>query len=255
MTSLITRPVLIGSVALFGVIGTGCATKKYVRQQVDPVQQRVEATEKTNTEQAGSLNKLERDVSQVDERAQDAERKATSAGQEAGRAHTEIARVNTSLGQRIDTMGQDTQRRMGELQRSLDPANYKMVLEENFLFPFGKATLSKDAKAAIDAAVQRLGNMGHYDIEVQGFTDQSGGTNYNMNLSQQRAQAVVRYLATQHNIPLRRIFVLGVGEVQDQERGREARKQARRVEMRVFAPQTATASTETGASQTRSPGQ
>ncbi|HBY63040.1 MAG TPA: hypothetical protein DEH78_24730 [Solibacterales bacterium] len=244
MNWLFPRHALIGTVALAALAGTGCATKKFVRQQVDPVQQRVEGTEKTNTEQAGAINKLERDVSQVDERAQEAERKALAAGRDAGRALNEITRLdgeNGTLGKRIDTMGQDTQKRMGELHRSLDPANYKIVLEENVFFPFGKSALGPEAKTAIDAAAQRLGAMGHYDIEVQGFTDSIGSANYNMTLSEKRARAVVHYLATQHNIPLRRIFVLGVGEAQQQDKGAEARKQARRVEMRVFAPQTTAA--------------
>jgi hypothetical protein len=47
---------------------------------------------------------------------------------------------------------------------------------------------------------------------------------------------VVRYLTVQHNVPLRRISVLGVGEAPDvEENTRAARKDSRRVDVRIFA--------------------
>jgi outer membrane protein OmpA-like peptidoglycan-associated protein len=72
---------------------------------------------------------------------------------------------------------------------------------------------------------------------VQGFTDATGSKNTNIALAQKRADEVVRYLTVNHNIPLRKIHVLGVGEenfVADN-KTREGRKQNRRVEIKVFA--------------------
>ena len=51
-----------------------------------------------------------------------------------------------------------------------------------------------------------------FAIETHGFTDQVGAPQYNFELSQQRANSVLRYLTMQHKIPLHRISILGAGE-------------------------------------------
>lgn len=242
----IRRPIIVGAIALMGLVGTGCATKKYVRQQVDPVTGRVVDVEKKNADQQTQIGQLETGVSQADERAQDADKKATAAGQEAAKAQQQVASARTELGQQIT----ETQRGVSDVQktqREMDPANYKQVLQESVLFGFGKSTLTPDAKKKLDEVAGNLTKMPNYSVEIEGFTDRTGDLNYNLKLSQERAQAVVRYLTLQHQIPLRRIHVLGVGELESEERGREARKQARKVEMRVFAPQSAMAQGQSGA--------
>ena len=53
-------------------------------------------------------------------------------------------------------------------------------------------------------------------------------------LSQKRADEVVRYLTTQHDIPLRKIHGLARASNQDEQKTRADRKQARKVEMKVY---------------------
>lgn len=235
--SHVRHPLLVGTIALVGLVGTGCATKKYVRTQIDPVTGRVVEVEKKTTEQQGRIGQLETGVSQADEHAQDADKKAAAAGQAAQQAQEQIASTRTDLGNQINGVRDDAQKRINDVQRTLDPANYKQVLQESVLFGFNKSILTADAKQRLDQVAQNLQKMPNYTIEIEGFTDKSGTPRYNEGLSQRRADAVVRYLTVQHQIPLRRIHVLGVGEVQNQERGKQARKEARKVEMRVFAPE------------------
>jgi len=56
-------------------------------------------------------------------------------------------------------------------------------------------------------------------------------------LSQRRANTVVNYLVTQHNIPLYRIYMVGLGpnKPADEGKGREARMKNRRVEVRIYS--------------------
>ena len=73
-------------------------------------------------------------------------------------------------------------------------------------------------------------------LEIQGFTDNKGTEDYNLVLSQKRSESVVRYLAEQHQIPLFRMFILGLGESKQIEdnmtkAGREAN---RRVEINLL---------------------
>jgi outer membrane protein OmpA-like peptidoglycan-associated protein len=238
--SQVRYPLLVGTIALVGLVGTGCATKKYVKTQIDPVTGRVVEVEKKTTEQQARIGQLETGVSQADEHAQDADKKAVAAGQAAQQAQQQIASTRTDLGNQISGVRDDTQRKFGDVQGklgTLDPANYKQVLQESVLFAFNKSALTADAKQRLDQVAQNLQKMSFYTIEVEGFTDKTGTSRYNEELSQRRADAVVRYLTVQHQVPLRRIHVLGVGEVQNQEKGKQARKEARKVEMRVFAPE------------------
>ena len=72
-------------------------------------------------------------------------------------------------------------------------------------------------------------------IEVQGYTDNTGDEQYNIGLSQRRAEAVERYLVSK-NIPLFRVSIVGLGKdkpVADN-KTRDGRAQNRRVEVRVL---------------------
>ncbi|HYO82967.1 MAG TPA: OmpA family protein [Bryobacteraceae bacterium] len=241
-----TTAALILPAAAFMVIGTtGCATKKHVRQTVAPVEARVSSAEKRNQEQQAALGELENGLSRTDERAMDAERKASAAGQAAQTAHTRadgaFSRADNAYG-----LAESTRSRLSELSENID--NYKLVTAENVLFGLGKHQLTKDAEAQLDAAVAQLQGSKNYVLEIQGFTDATGSSTTNLELSRKRADSVVRYLTVKHNVPLRKINVLGVGEDDPNadNKTREGRKQARRVEMRVFALDLGGSSTNAG---------
>ena len=89
--------------------------------------------------------------------------------------------------------------------------NYQMVAENTVLFGFERSQLDETAQAALDEVAGKLGPHKRYVIEVRGFTDMSGNRDYNLALSERRANAVVRYLTTRHNVPLYRIQKLGLG--------------------------------------------
>ncbi|HET8547295.1 MAG TPA: OmpA family protein, partial [Bryobacteraceae bacterium] len=126
--------------------------------------------------------------------------------------------------------------RIGSVVENID--NYQLVTTESVLFPLSKYTLTREGKEKLDQAVANIKNSGNYVLEVEGFTDPTGGKEYNLALSRRRADTVVRYLTTEHGIPLRKIHVIGVGEETAnaaEMRTRDARKQARRVEVKVYA--------------------
>jgi OOP family OmpA-OmpF porin len=80
-------------------------------------------------------------------------------------------------------------------------------------------------------------------IAVEGFTDKTGSKAYNTTLSQRRADAVVEYLVAKHDIPLYRIHMIGLADDKpvDEARSRTARAKNRRVEVKVFTADQATA--------------
>lgn len=104
-------------------------------------------------------------------------------------------------------------------------------------FRVGSHRLSPEAKASLDEVASAATTMKGYVIEVTGFASAEGGTAYNKNLSQRRAQAVIDYLVETHNVPLRRIGQsYGFGELQAvaDNTTREGREQNRRVEVKLL---------------------
>jgi outer membrane protein OmpA-like peptidoglycan-associated protein len=115
--------------------------------------------------------------------------------------------------------------------------DYQAQESTAILFRTNSAVLTQEAKAQLDALARKAETAKGYLVEVSGYTDASGSVAKNRRLSQQRADAVVRYLAENHRIPLRRIITpFGNGEslaVADNT-PREGRAQNRRVEVRVL---------------------
>jgi outer membrane protein OmpA-like peptidoglycan-associated protein len=128
-----------------------------------------------------------------------------------------------------------TNRRMESWFSSLDDYEAKRGITVNF--KVGRYELSPEAKSMLDEIASQAKNERGYVIEVMGFASADGGENYNRQLSQKRADAVVRYLAENHMIPLRRIITpFGYGEAQPvaDNSTREGREQNRRVEVKLL---------------------
>jgi len=86
-------------------------------------------------------------------------------------------------------------------------------LAADVLFAFNEATLTRQGEAALNNLAQDLRGASVRSIEVVGHTDPLGSDAYNMQLSEQRAQSVARYLASQ-GVPADRIRAEGRGETQ-----------------------------------------
>jgi len=223
------------------VVATGCATKKYVRETLAPVQQKVGDLEKKTAEQASSIDELEKGVSRADERATSADNRAGAAAREAARANEQAAMAgkaaDNARGMAEKETGRATDAERVLATRIENADNFKPVSTESILFGFGRSDLSEEAQAQLDEAARKIAGMKHYLIEVQGFTDKTGSADYNLELSLKRAASVVRHLTVQHKIPLHRIHVMGYGAESPaaDNKTRDGRKQNRRVEVRVYA--------------------
>jgi outer membrane protein OmpA-like peptidoglycan-associated protein len=133
--------------------------------------------------------------------------------------------------------------RANEVERTISAkvdatVTMKMQGSETVLFGVNAYKLDKDAKAALDAFASKVGKD-RYVIEVQGFTDKTGSAEANALLSQKRAEEVARYLANEHHVPLHQLTLLGSGYTSPvaDDKTRDGRKQNRRVEVRMFAPE------------------
>jgi outer membrane protein OmpA-like peptidoglycan-associated protein len=97
---------------------------------------------------------------------------------------------------------------VNERVSSLDDYDVQESVSVNF--KVNSAVLSPEAKQQLDALAAKTNGAKAYMIEVAGHTDSTGSDAKNFRLSQQRAEAVVQYLAVTHKIPLRR-FVTPMG--------------------------------------------
>jgi outer membrane protein OmpA-like peptidoglycan-associated protein len=244
--------ILSGALGLV-LAGTGCATKKYVAKTVDPVAARVTTVESKNTEQdkqisdqgkaiadqKKELDEVGTDLSRTKERITDVDTKATAAGQAAQQANQAAQQANQAASNAQRTADQANQG-VERVDRTMQAMNkWDQTASVTVLFPVGQATLNKDAKAQLDEFAMKLAGYQRYQVEIQGFTDKTGPRSYNESLSESRAEAVARYLANEHKIPLRAISTLGSGyalPVAD-DKTRDGRKQNRRVEVRLFVPE------------------
>jgi outer membrane protein OmpA-like peptidoglycan-associated protein len=175
------------------------ARKKYVQRQTEPIRDRVNELDEltsANSRQIKDVDsratngiKLASDkANQADEHAVDAGNKATAAQQSAQQVTARVQTVETVVSN-ID--------------------QYKASNQTEIRFRPGQTVLSKNAKDALDTMAGNLKGQRGYIIEVQGFS--SGKGQSAITTSQKMAESVVRYLVLNHDIPVYRIYLVGMG--------------------------------------------
>jgi len=216
-----------GIAASIAVLGTsGCATKNYVRTQTAPL---VEHTDQLDAKAAANNQQIKA----VDERAQSGISKAQSSAD----AANQNAQGATKSAGDAQTAAVDAVHRADSLDsvvKGLD--SYKSVANVTVTFGFDKAVLTKDDKEQLDTFAAQLGTAKSYILEVTGGTDSTGPKQYNYDLSQRRADAVVQYLASKYGIAAHRFYLVGIGMDKQvaPDTTAEGRKQNRRVEIQLL---------------------
>jgi OOP family OmpA-OmpF porin len=228
----------------FGLATSGCATKKYVRTQVDVVNQRVSHVEtKTNGQIASLANKHDADISQVRERIMTTDNKVAENA-------AAIRQTDAAAAQAMQT-AQSNESKISANEAAVSKLegamNYTLIEKGDVTFGFNKSALDNEAKVALDVIIQKAQSAPRTVVELVGFTDPIGSTQYNLALSRRRAEAVQRYLV-KNNVPLRGIHIVGMGKeeppasltadvqaVDPNASPQDIRRLARRVYIRVYS--------------------
>ncbi len=219
-----------------GLAASGCASKGYVNKRVDPLGQRVDSLETASNKQAEELEEVQDVASRADERALSAGQDANEAKNAAEQAGQDAERADRRAGEAL-SVAESAVNSADALEERIDGLNqYMLVSEYSVLFDFESSRLTAEAQKNLDEMAGALLLDSPYAIEVRGFTDETGGAAYNLALSQRRADAVVRYLATKHDVPLHRIHRIGFGSdiPAADNKTRDGRKKNRRVEVRIY---------------------
>jgi peptidoglycan-associated lipoprotein len=216
--------ITLAAVTVMAGAGSACATKKFVRGQVDDVNGRVEtlgqsleATQQQTKENAGRIVQVDQKADQANAAAKTAQSAATVAQ---GAAETANAKANA-----VEVA---SKRLIFQVVINDSQGNFKL----------GKADLPDDVRAKLDELANKLKSdpAGNF-IEIEGHTDSTGSPAVNEKLGLARAENVKRYLYETYQIPLHKINVISYGEEKPvaPNKTREGRAQNRRVVIKVLA--------------------
>lgn len=170
---------------------TGCASKKYVRRQVQPVHQQVATLKKETNDKISYLHrKEERDISQANERIASTDERLNQTAQGTASREMDMAEFGSYVANAL---------------------HYQLMGRADVMFAFDEATLTPAAKRKLDEIVSKAQSTPRTVVEVAGFADPRGSQDYNFALSRRRAEAVQRYLVMQ-NVPPRSIHIVGLGK-------------------------------------------
>jgi len=222
------------------MILSGCASRKYVRLQTQALEPAIQEAQNGVKENAERIDAVDRRAQQGVTAAGAADTKATAAQQAATAAQT-AAQAAQRQADAANQGVQQANNRITTVETRINnmPAlsdNYTESEKQSVTFDTNKSTLSNQAKSTLDKIASDLSGMRTgYMVELQGYTDAQGSEQYNIGLSQRRAESVERYLVSK-NIPLYRVSILGLGKdnpVADN-KSAQGRAQNRRVEVRVL---------------------
>jgi outer membrane protein OmpA-like peptidoglycan-associated protein len=172
------------------------ARKKWVNRQTAPIKDQVNELDQLQAKNANDIKDVDSRAqagiknamtaaNTADQHAQDASNRANSANQLASNASTRTDALNTTVG-------------------NLD--QYQTVSSTSVKFVPGRTTLGPTAKSDLDALATTLAGEKGYIIEVQGYSKSGVQT------SQAMADSVARYLVTEHQVPVYRIYKSGLGK-------------------------------------------
>jgi outer membrane protein OmpA-like peptidoglycan-associated protein len=165
------------------LVATGCATKKYVRTEMETMEGEV------STRMDGIETQVEDNQTAIRENEERLEEASATARDAYDRA---IAAGKLAEGKFL----------------------YETVLSsDKFRFAVDRSELSDETRVALDEFAEQIkAENANVFIEIQGHTDATGSEDYNMKLGEQRAEAVRKYLSQQHGMALHRMSVISYGE-------------------------------------------
>jgi outer membrane protein OmpA-like peptidoglycan-associated protein len=141
------------------------------------------------------------------------------------------------IGNKMDKQAREIETALPGAQVERVGEGIKLVLGENAVrFDTNKSTLTTTAKANLDKLVPVFKSYADTDIVIYGYTDSTGSAEYNLNLSQQRANSVEKYLESKGlNMSRFKMVGMGIADPIATNDTPEGRSQNRRVEFAITA--------------------
>lgn len=140
-------------------------------------------------------------------------------------------------------IGREMDKQAEELKRDLEGAEVervgegiKITFDSGLMFDIDSYGLKPSTRENLAELSKTLEKYNDTDILIEGHTDNTGESNYNLNLSDKRAEEVAEFLKDQ-GVKSNRITTEGYGEQQPlaSNSTMEGRQQNRRVEVAIYA--------------------
>ncbi|HXU37327.1 MAG TPA: OmpA family protein [Blastocatellia bacterium] len=182
---------------------------------------------------------LEARVDPVEELAK-ANRARILAAEEEARRLSRESEENAAAARKAQATADEARRNAERANNRINGLDdYDPVKTITVLFATGSPALGPKGKAGIDAAAAWVKTQDRkgWVVAVIGFADTTGNTAANRKLSERRANAVIGYLVTKHNLPLQRLVQpFGYGDLNPvaENTTAEGRSKNRRVEIRLL---------------------
>ena len=238
---------VVGMMAILVGVSSGCvATRKFTRNSVNDKAQeltadlggRIDATEESvennssqinahggqieelggvTREHSGQISTLDGEIDQVDQKSE----QALTVGQGAQQT------ANGAVGQ-VKTLGVKFDNRN----------NYTVMSEDKVLFGFDSDSIEQSYMPVLDQIAAQLKNSPDMILMMEGRTDATGDSTYNIRLGEKRLEAVTRYLVVQQDVPMHKVHRMSFGEDKplNENKTREERAENRAVVLRVMSP-------------------
>jgi outer membrane protein OmpA-like peptidoglycan-associated protein len=175
------------------------ARKKYVQRQTEPIRDRVNELDELTSANGKAIKdtdqRAQAGIKMASDKADAADQHAVDAGNKATAAQQSAQQVTAKV-QNVETVVSNIDQ-------------YKAQNQTEIHFRPGQSVLSKNAKDALDQMATGVKGQRGYIFEVQGFS--TGKGQIAIENSQKMAESVVRYLVLTHDIPVYRIYLVGMG--------------------------------------------
>ena len=172
------------------------ARKKWVNRQTQPIKDQVNELDQLQAKNAN-------DIKDVDTRSQAGIKNAMNAANTADQ-HAQDAANRADAANHLASNASTRTDALGNTVGNLD--QYKTVSSTAVKFAAGRTSLGPTGKSDLDALATTLAGEKGYIVEVQGYSKSGVQT------SQAMADSVVRYLVTEHQVPVYRIYKSGLGK-------------------------------------------
>jgi outer membrane protein OmpA-like peptidoglycan-associated protein len=198
------------------LVGHGITSKKDVQKITQPIQNCL-------NDLSDAANAHTRMIKDVDARTQQGLQLAATKANEAD-PHNSDAATRANAAHQLATQ---TTTRLSTVERTVDNLDhYNAGAQTEIQFRPGQSVLSKTAKDALDQMAAPLKDQHNYILEVRGYSPGRGQAA--IADSQKMADSVVRYLVQSHQIPVHRIFVVGMGNATAAAKGETTAKHTSR---------------------------
>jgi OmpA family len=195
------------------------ARKKWVKRQLDPINDQLNELDQVNARNA-------REISDVDARAQAGIRRAQSTADTANQTATSAS----GLAQQANSTAEQASNNVEKLNTTVSGLDqFKQVSSIDVPFRGESPVLTDEARQQLDNLAASIAGHEGYILQIAAHSPAAGA--YGIQSSQRMAEAVERYLVTQHQIPIYRMHSVALGNAQGTEDNGRIRRSTVHVEL------------------------